>query len=432
MEELAGTKPTSLLRWKAGETKTRVLCIALALICGTVFLAYMQKICNTYHTNPSKAFGDFFALWSYGNIAGTHPATDLYHFSVLHARQVALGMMPIAENPFPYPPSAIILFLPLKFFSYKIAYFVWIGVTLSLYVWAVVGTCWRSAGVILPVLIAPTTTLMIDSGQSGFLSGALLIGGVRLAESRPVVSGILFGILTFKPQLGVLVPVALIAAGLWRTLAAACATALALAAISTVSFGWGVWPAWVTMLPAYAHWFDKSDCILKFMPTVAANLRMLGVKATLAGYAQIVVALGVAVVIWKSFRTGPSESAAEVLLVGTLLCTPHALVYDTPMLTGALALFVGVRIRADADFSLGEVGVMLLMLMFPLLMTLKGFDIPISTLVLLLMMKVIVASPHAARSPVWLCALPFGSRDFLRGWRDGVHARYGRWTRLAP
>ena len=82
--------------------------------------------------------------------------------------------------------------------------------------------------------------------------------------------------LSYKPQLGMLVPIALAAAGLWPAFAVACATVVALAAITTITFGWAVWPAWISMLPSYAAIFDR-EATLKYIPTVLGNLQMIGV-----------------------------------------------------------------------------------------------------------------------------------------------------------
>lgn len=370
--------------------KALILAIVLGIVCGILSLIYARDVFLAFRSTSSEAHGDFFALWSYGKIAAAHPATELYSFATLHARQVALGMTPDSQNPFPYPPIAILLFLPLHFASYPVAYALWELTTLALFLWAVVATCWRSPRIVLPVLIAPVTVIAIDSGQSGFLSGALLVAGLRLAQDRPVLSGILIGLLAYKPQLGLLVPVALVAAGLWRPVLAACLTILALAALTTACFGWGVWPAWLHLLPIYSRWFAHSRIILQYMLTVEANLRMLGVPPAVADAIQALSAIAMVLTVWTCFRRGPGEQAIAALLVATFLCTPHALIYDAPMLTAALILFVGARLRAGDGFTAGEVAALASGVLFPIAMVLKGWHIPISGPVLLVLLAVIV------------------------------------------
>ena len=54
-------------------------------------------------------------------------------------------------------------------------------------------------------------------GQNGFLTAAL-IGGRRCCNwrTRPLLAGLLLGLLTYKPHFGLLFPVALIFGGYWR------------------------------------------------------------------------------------------------------------------------------------------------------------------------------------------------------------------------
>src|SRR4029077_284984 len=70
------------------------------------------------------------------------------------------------------------------------------------------------------LILAPAVAFNIGSGQNAFLTSALLIGGFILLPSRPGAGGVLLGVLTYKPQLWLLAPVALVAAREWRALAA--------------------------------------------------------------------------------------------------------------------------------------------------------------------------------------------------------------------
>jgi alpha-1,2-mannosyltransferase len=234
-----------LLRWRAGQRKTIYLCALVLGSCAFVLLVYLLKLWDEYkgqtpgHPPP---FGDFIALWSYAKIASAHPVAELYDFATLHARQLALGMDPSDQAPFPYPPMFIVLLWPLSLLPYDVAYLVWIVGTLALFVWAVVGTCSRLPLCVFGAIVAPASATTIASGQSGFLAAALIISGVRLAGSRPILGGILIGILSYKPQFGFLVPIALASAGFWRAFAAASATTIGLAVLATLAFGWAVWP----------------------------------------------------------------------------------------------------------------------------------------------------------------------------------------------
>ena len=382
-------------RWSSEEPRSRLLTAVLVGIFGSYLGIYLLV---TLHRGERYPFGDFFAIWSYARIAMTHSAASLYDSATLHTAQVALGMAPGHENPFPYPPSFLLILWPLGALSYLGAYLVWIITSLALYVWA---TSERNGPAIstLIALFAPTTTIMLVAGQSGFLAAALVIGGFRLIKTRPILAGVLFGLMTYKPQLGLLVPVALFAAGSWRCIAAAVATVAALVIVTSAAFGWSIWITWLAYLPVYSHQFDAAALSNNLMPTITANLQMLGASLRTARLAQAVAALVVAIIVLRAFERGITPAATNALLAGTFLATPHAFVYDLPMLTGAIIGFIADRLRSNGGFNLGEIAILVLSLAFPALMMWVGPHVPLSTPVELLLFGLIILKDRQARAP---------------------------------
>jgi hypothetical protein len=386
-----------LLEWRAGQRKTTALCMAILGSCALVMTIYALKIWAD-HEGQAPEFGDFLALWSYGKILAGHPAADLYDMGRLHALQVALGMPASAYNPFPYPPTALLVFRPLAWLPYQASYLVWTLGTLGLFVWAVAATCSRMAIGVVGVIVAPVTVSCLDSGQAGLLSAALLVGGVRLAGRRPILGGVLIGLLCYKPQMAMLAPVAFAAAGYWRAVAAACVTVIVLACLATAIYGFEIWADWISMLPGYADLFDRDPLRLGLKPTVMANLQLVGVSLPAAKAIQGLVGVAVAVLVWRCFRRAAGRLAAAALLVGTALATPHALVYDLPIVAAAMALLIQARMVVNPVFSLGEVAILVLGYGFPLLMMMKigHVALPVSAVPLVLLFGLILRDGQRA------------------------------------
>ncbi len=97
------------------------------------------------------------------------------------------------------------------------------------------------------VLFLGYPAVMINAGfaQNGFLSTARLGGAAVWLDRRPALAGVCLGCLAYKPQLGIIVPLALAAAGRWRSFAVAAATVAILAGLATVAFGMDIWPAFM-------------------------------------------------------------------------------------------------------------------------------------------------------------------------------------------
>jgi hypothetical protein len=386
----------SALSWRPASDKFRLL--------AGIFLALFAAYGATYLAVAAArgwpgGFGDSFALWSFGRFLGDHAATTIYDPTSLRSAQLALGMDPGAIYSFPYPPSFLLVVWPLGQLPGWLACVALVAVSLPLYLWATVGGNWRSPA-LLAALAAPTTAIAIVSGQSGFLAAALLTGGLRLAAANPVAGGVLFGLLTYKPQLGLLVPVALVAARLWRTLASAAVTAILLVVATSLLFGGAVWPIWAASLPAFSRQFAaESSEIIHLMPTILVALLQLGIAPAAAQLAQWAGTAGAAAIVWILFRSGPQQLAGAGLLVAAFLATPYAFVYDMPIIATAVIWLVAERHRAGDSFGTGEVLVMISAMIAPMILVAGTSDFPLAVLSLILLLGAIVRRCWRLRSP---------------------------------
>jgi alpha-1,2-mannosyltransferase len=189
----------------------------------------------------------------------------------------------------------------------------------------------------------PAVFVNLGHGHNGFLTAALIGFGLLLLDSRPIAAGILFGLLAYKPQFGLLIPVVLIATGRWKTFAAAAATVALLVLAATLAFGTDVWPAFLE-----GSRFTR-DVVLEAGETgwhkiqsVFAWARMWGAPVSLAYAVQLLVTLALAVALtwlWRS-PSSPQLKAAGLILAA-LLATPYSLDYDLMVLAPAIAFWAG-------------------------------------------------------------------------------------------
>ena len=191
-------------------------------------------------------------------------------------------------------------------------------------------------------MLAPATLINAAGGQNGFLTACLLVGGILLLDRRPVLAGILFGLLTYKPHLGLVVPFVLLALGAWRTIAAATATAILLIAASVALFGLDAWRAYFQVTAALQ--VRVLEQFSDFGPMMVTSVmvgvaRTFGVSLQTGLAAQIAVAVPViALAVWAIRQTSDPARRAFVLVTATLLATPYAMVYDFCALTAVMAV----------------------------------------------------------------------------------------------
>ena len=327
---------------RADSRQYRLILVALLVACLIQPLLWAIKLAIT----PEVLFPDFFGLWSSGRYVLTHVPSTVYDDRLLHAFQVELGMpADIGHLTFFYPPWVLMLLAPLGALPYGIARVAWLVLTFAAYVVAL--TAWRWRGVVAYLLfLAPSSAVCFLVGQNGFLTAALMLGGMRLLWTRPMVAGILLASLGYKPQFAILVPFVMLFGCHWRALASAGAWIAVLSLATTLAFGTDTWGAWLTGVGGQAGTLTGGRAaLLDLMPTVLAGVLLLGGSATMAHAAQAAAAFFGLVALWK-VRTRQDIAARAVLPVATILATPYAFDYDLPMATGAILAVIAVRIAA--------------------------------------------------------------------------------------
>ncbi|HEY5066544.1 MAG TPA: glycosyltransferase family 87 protein [Xanthobacteraceae bacterium] len=257
-----------------------------------------------------------------------------------------------------YPPYFLFVAGALAKMPYGVALTVWQASTLLLYllmVWGIFSPSFRGArsaspesiipapsGMTLLLALAyPAVLINIGHGQNGFLTAALLGGALVILDRRPIAAGILIGLLVYKPQFGLMIPLALIAGGYWRTFAAAATTVVVLTLVTTLAFGPEVWPAFKASTEfSRTVVLEQGQTGWQKIQSVFSWARMWGAPIPLAYALQgaLTIALGLAIVrLWRKAAAPALKSAA--LCLAAILATPYSLDYDMMVLAPAIAFF---------------------------------------------------------------------------------------------
>jgi len=227
---------------------------------------------------------------------------------------------------------------PLSLLPYTVAYLLWSLVTFIFYA-LVIRKMAPQPQTVLLLIAFPGAFLNFFHGQNAFITAALFGGAMLILERRPILAGILIGLMTYKPHFGVLIPLALICGRHWQAFAAAAVTAVLFAALSMLTLGTEPWIAFWNNIPLARAVFEDGMIQWSKFPTVYAALRLAGIGLTAAYVLHTVFAAIVAgTVAWVWWRKPPLPLRAAVLTTGTLLVTPYMFDYDYAVLAIPLAL----------------------------------------------------------------------------------------------
>ncbi|RDV04716.1 glycosyltransferase family 87 protein [Undibacter mobilis] len=321
-----------------------------------------------------RPFGDdFINYWSAAWLAFNGRAAEIYDWNAFHAFEVGVAGAPIDFYHYSYPPILLVLTAPLALIPYMPGLFVWLASGWGAF-YAALRVASPKYGLWL-ALATPAVFVNAVGGQNGTFTAALLGGGLTLMERRPLLAGVLFGALACKPQLGVLLPIALVAGRYWRTIATAGATVAVLAVTSMWWFGMDLWADYLANTAVLRQLvLEDGTGVWHRMMSVFVAARRLGAGVSEAYAMQIVSALTVAVIVallWRR-RDCPASLKYAVLVIGTCLATPYLQDYDLVVGAFVAAWIHEAPVEQPKFTSMAIAGVLLLPLFGASLASLTG------------------------------------------------------------
>ena len=111
-----------------------------------------------------------------------------------------------------YPPFFLAVAVLVAAVPYAFGLALWLAASLAAYLAAIRAILPRPETLLIAAAF-PAVFINIGHGQNGFLTAALLGGALHWLDRRPWLAGILIGLLAYKPQFGVMIPLALLAIG---------------------------------------------------------------------------------------------------------------------------------------------------------------------------------------------------------------------------
>lgn len=369
------------------------LVILLAVTLGAIF--FRQGVLD-----PSGKFlgTDFISFWSASHLLWEGRPEAAYDLAAL--KTVPESFFPV-EGPvyaWMYPPMAFLVIAPLAALPYLPSLSVWLGLTFIGYLTAI----WRylpDRRALLGILAFPPVFINLGHGQNAFLSTALLGWGLLLLPTRPWLAGALLGLLIYKPHLGLLLPVALLASGNWRALLAAGLVVLGFMTLSYVLIGAEAWIAYLEQAGFTRRVLEEGLIPWQKMISVFAAARLWGASITQAWILQMVFGLMAAVLVWRAWRgTADHGLKVAILVISTLVAAPLVWDYDALLLSIALASLTadGFR-RGFWDWELSALALAWMLPLFWRPLT-SAVAMPLGIITLLLLLSVAALGMSKSRS----------------------------------
>ena len=320
-----------------------------------VFAGWIAVSDGLIDRNGQPIGTDFSNVYAAGTLTWQGRSADAYEPALQHAAEKA--MFDGREVPFygwHYPPFFFAIAFLVAAVPYAWGLAIWLGASFAAYLAAIRAILPRRETLLVAAAF-PAVFVNVGHGHNGFLTAALLGGALHWLDRRPWLAGVLIGLLAYKPQFGILIPIALMASGRWRTIGAAAATVAALVAISFVLLGSGIWHAFAdSMNFTQTVVLEQGGTGWQKIQSIFSAVRAWGASVPVAYAAQATLFTALAATLaWLWHSDAAFELKAAALALGSLLATPYVLDYDLVVLAVAIAFFARHGLRCGfRDFEI--------------------------------------------------------------------------------
>ena len=341
---------------RGGMPTAGLFIVAILLAMNTICLPVLYLVGNwIVDGDGNNVLADFGTLWTTGALVRDHHPALAYDWDAVRQAMTALtGNDHLGRFGFHYPPPFLFVVALLAQLPYRLSFVLWVVGSTIPYASVVRAIVGRPIGWIVAFAF-PALFFNSIIGQNGCLTAALIGGALLFLPARPVLSGICLGLLTYKPQYGLLFPLVLVATGQWRTIVSAAATTIALCLVSWLAFGTEAWLAFLQQAPVASQAFlSNGEASFGKIQSILALVRYAGGGERLAWIVHWIFAATIAValvVLWRS--PARYEIKAAALALGAVLATPYVFMYDLVVLA-IPAAFV-MRLALETGFRKAEI-----------------------------------------------------------------------------
>ena len=324
------------------DARMRGYSLILLAICTLALVGWIAASDGLIDRNSKPIGTDFSNVYAAGTLIWQGRPAEAYEPARQHAAEKAVfGGREVPFYGWLYPPFFFVVAFLVASLPYAWGLAIWLAASFAAYLAAMRAIVPRPETLLIAAAF-PAVFINIGHGQNGFLTAALLGGALHWLDRRPWFAGVLIGLLAYKPQFGVLIPVALLAGGRWNTIGAAAATVAALVAVSFVTLGGGVWHAFAdSMTFTQTVVLEPGGIGWEKIQSAFSAMRMWGAGVRSAYAIQIALALILAASLaWLWQSNALFELKASALATASLLATPYVLDYDLVVLAVAIVFFV--------------------------------------------------------------------------------------------
>ncbi len=353
------TTPRENLQIFAGRRGWQLGILVPALVLG-VFAIWLGQGWFEIATDGKTGFPiDFRVFWAAAKLA--HMGEPLSAFSLDSLLDIHKVVTEDDWMPWLYPPAFLAVLQPLGALSFPAAWLVFSLVSILAMVLAVRPLSEGIVPVWFAFALPPAVLPNLFMGQTAALWMAGLIAALAaLKNDRQVLAGVFIGLLTLKPQLGILIPFALLASGAWRTILSASVTTIAISVLPTLLYGTDYWHELRNIMQLHAVVVREAIAGNNLMLSPYSTLASLGLPEPISLAVQWGITALAAVLVtltWRSPRIC-FDLRAATLTLAAMLSSPYLWFYESALIAAPALFLLRAGVLTKSPWGLALAGAM--------------------------------------------------------------------------
>ena len=280
---------------------------------------------------------DYMILYTAGKTAIVGHASQIYDSPNQQAiiRETIGFDMPDDMHWF-YPPTFLLGIVSVfSTIPFEASYILWLATTLTLAVLACTIMVSRKKNLALMALSFPAVMHNFRWGQNGFLSTALLGAGIGFMETNPILAGLMFGLLTYKPWLALFPFLILLVARKWKVLGWSIFFSVLTVILSFFVYGAETWRAFFHQLfytgpSLFTSIWENTAAI---QPSMQTALRLFGINGTPLYIILLIIGIATTCLVIYVFQaTNRLSLRGSAMVLGIFAVVPYFIEYDLMLL----------------------------------------------------------------------------------------------------
>jgi len=287
---------------------------------------------------------DFFNVWSGGRLALSGQLDRIYDYQAYMAWQAAT-VGPLDPYNYSYPPQSLFLALPFGSLPYIPALLLWTIAGACFFLWAARPYMPASLPRILAIA-TPAAIVNIWCGHYGFIIGGLWLLFFRTVDRAPARSGVIAGLMTIKPHLGLLIAALLAYRRMTKAIFIAAAVAVSLILLSGFAFGFDLWRQWLIETSALqTRIMNAAGDKFYFFMMPSAYIAFRSLPVMLAAAIQGIFSVAALCLVWRARDADPKQ-LAFISASATAIIMPYIFNYDLTVASLGFAILLYGRWNA--------------------------------------------------------------------------------------